>query len=197
MRPSRIFISVDLPAPFAPTSPVTPGPTETVSPSSAVTFPGYTLVSALVSMTAGASVDGMVLPCQRGGTTVIPRQGEVAARGARLGHRPGLRLRDDAAVGHRGYRSYVRTTSDPPAPRPPLTMRIRPWQWTALDYVFGTLVAGFLFATIRPIPQPLAVPLQAGVVRYYHLPLAKPLVLLLVVAAGIAIALRRRRPVLM
>jgi signal transduction histidine kinase len=76
-------------------------------------------------------------------------------------------------------------------------MRIRPWQWTALDYVFGTLVAGFLFATIRPIPQPLAVPLQAGVVRYYHLPLAKPLVLLLVVAAGIAIALRRRRPVLM
>ena len=54
MRPSRILISVDLPAPFAPTSPVTPGATLTVSPSSAVTFGGYRLVSPVVSMTAWA-----------------------------------------------------------------------------------------------------------------------------------------------
>src|SRR5215471_8962028 len=52
MRPSRILIKVDLPAPFAPISPVTPGATVMVSPSSAVTFPGYTMVSALVSTTA-------------------------------------------------------------------------------------------------------------------------------------------------
>src|SRR5687768_168294 len=36
-RPSRILISVDLPAPLAPTSPVTPGPTSTESRSRAVT----------------------------------------------------------------------------------------------------------------------------------------------------------------
>jgi hypothetical protein len=35
--PSRILIRVDLPAPFAPTSPVTPGPAVTVSRSRAVT----------------------------------------------------------------------------------------------------------------------------------------------------------------
>ena len=37
--PSRILISVDLPAPFAPTSPMTPAGTDRVSPSSAVTAP--------------------------------------------------------------------------------------------------------------------------------------------------------------
>src|ERR1700678_444729 len=111
-----------------------------------------------------------------------------------LGHRAGLRLRDDAAVGHRGYRSYVRTTSDPPAPRPPLTMRIRAWQWTALDYVLGALTAGFLFAAASPIPQAIAVP-PPGVLRYYHLPVGGPLVLFLVVATtGVAVALRRRHP---
>ena len=36
-RPSRILMSVDLPAPFAPTSPVMPGANATVRPSSAVT----------------------------------------------------------------------------------------------------------------------------------------------------------------
>jgi hypothetical protein len=35
------------------------------------------LVSALVSMTAGASVDDMVLRCQRAGTLVITLQGEM------------------------------------------------------------------------------------------------------------------------
>ncbi len=34
--PSRILINVDLPAPFAPTSPMTPGSTATLSESSAV-----------------------------------------------------------------------------------------------------------------------------------------------------------------
>ena len=46
---------VDFPAPLAPISPVTPGAKLTVSPPSAVTSPGYTLVSAVASMTAGAA----------------------------------------------------------------------------------------------------------------------------------------------
>jgi signal transduction histidine kinase len=76
-------------------------------------------------------------------------------------------------------------------------MRIRPWQWTALDYVLGALTAGFLFAAASPIPQAIAVP-PPGVLRYYHLPAAGPLVLFLVVAtAGVAVALRRRHPVIM
>src|SRR5579864_4563832 len=94
MRPSRILIRVDLPAPLAPTRPVTPGATVTVSPSSAVMFPGYTLVSIFVSMTAlawtagpggpgacpedsGAWIDGMVLPCQRAVSRVITHESEV------------------------------------------------------------------------------------------------------------------------
>ena len=47
-------MSVDFPAPLAPISPVTPGAKLTVRPPSAVTLPGYTLVSALASMTGGA-----------------------------------------------------------------------------------------------------------------------------------------------
>ena len=47
-------MSVDFPAPLAPISPVTPGAKLTVRPPSAVTSPGYTLVSAAVSMTAAA-----------------------------------------------------------------------------------------------------------------------------------------------
>ena len=48
-------MSVDFPAPLAPISPVTPGAKLTVRPPSAVTPPGYTLVSAVASMTAGAA----------------------------------------------------------------------------------------------------------------------------------------------
>ena len=51
-RPSRILISVDLPAPLAPTSPTTPGSMSTVSSETAVTVP-YLLVrsSVLISVT--------------------------------------------------------------------------------------------------------------------------------------------------
>ena len=49
-RPSRILISVDLPAPLAPTSPVTPSPTEMSSAVSASTSPKR-IVSAPVSIT--------------------------------------------------------------------------------------------------------------------------------------------------
>src|SRR6201995_345946 len=99
-RPSRILIRVDLPAPLAPTRPVTPGATETSRPSSAVTSPGYTLVSAVVSMTGpasigGPSVAGMCVTVPARGRPVIGHQGEVTD--GRAGRSPcGLRLQDDA-----------------------------------------------------------------------------------------------------
>ena len=45
-----ILMKVDLPAPFAPTRPMTPGSTSTVRSESAVTRPPYVLVSASVAM---------------------------------------------------------------------------------------------------------------------------------------------------
>src|SRR2546423_11250825 len=51
ISPSRILMSVDLPAPFAPTSPTIPGSTSTVSASRAVTR-GYLLVNADISISA-------------------------------------------------------------------------------------------------------------------------------------------------
>src|SRR5579875_3611758 len=90
-RPSRILISVDLPAPLAPTSPVTPGATATVRPSSAVTFPGYTLVSAAVSTTAWP-VDG------GGMALTLPGSGRPRHRPQEGNPAPGgVRLQDDAA----------------------------------------------------------------------------------------------------
>src|SRR5690349_12918447 len=50
-RPARIFISVDLPAPFGPSRPNMPGGTSRVIPWRAVTGPGYTFTrSRIVSM---------------------------------------------------------------------------------------------------------------------------------------------------
>ena len=49
-EPSRILRSVLLPAPFAPTSPMMPGSRSSVSPSSAVTPPGYRFVREWVAM---------------------------------------------------------------------------------------------------------------------------------------------------
>src|SRR5690349_10648773 len=53
-RPSRILIMVDLPAPLAPTSPVTPGPTSKESRSSAVTR-GNRLLRLSVAITVTSS----------------------------------------------------------------------------------------------------------------------------------------------
>src|SRR5689334_5172108 len=68
-RPSRILISVDLPAPLAPTSPVTPGPTSTEGRSSAVTR-GNRLLRLSVAITVTSSTvvkraTGVVRPQSR------------------------------------------------------------------------------------------------------------------------------------
>ena len=79
--------------------------------------------------------------------------------------------------------------------RPPLTKRMEPKHWAALDYVAGGLTMVILFVTSGPAwaasfppdrPHSLLPATAAG-----------PAAVLLVPAAGLAVALRRRRPVFM
>jgi signal transduction histidine kinase len=87
----------------------------------------------------------------------------------------------------------VRTSPDQTAP---LTKRLKPRHWTALDYVVGAIVAVILFASLRHSIGNAAV-LPEGVVQHRVLPLTGPVVLSFIAVAVIAVALRRRRPVLM
>jgi signal transduction histidine kinase len=78
----------------------------------------------------------------------------------------------------------------------PLTKRLRPAHWAALDYVIAALVAIILFASLwRSVGTVVAFP--GGVARPRVLPLTGPLALFLVALAAVAVALRRRRPVFM
>ena len=94
-----------------------------------------------------------VLPCQHGGGHVIARQSEthsVPWARARVRRLPcGVRLQDDAPTGDGGYGSLVRTFSEAPAAhqRPPLTKRLSPRHWAALDYVVGAVFGLILFAS--------------------------------------------------
>jgi signal transduction histidine kinase len=144
-----------------------------------------------------------VLPCQHEGGRGIGREGEVAvgrpAGSACAGRSPnGLRLQDDALAGDGGYGSFVRTNSGVAAARqrPPLTKRLSSRHWTALDYVVGAVFGLILFATIR---HSLVAAIEApyGFVPFRPVSLTWPLVLLLVFAAVIAVAIRRRRPAFM
>src|SRR5271169_323518 len=110
----------------------------------------------------------------------------------------GVRLQDDAPTGDGGYGSIVRTFSEVPAAhqRPPLTNRLSPRHWAALDYVVGAVFGLILFASIRK-----------GVVRALENPygfesdrtlsLTWPLAIFLVMVAVVAVGMRRRRPVFM
>src|ERR1700676_3988677 len=62
----------------------------------------------------------------------------------------GVRLQDGALAGEGGYGRFVRSISDVPAARqrPPLTMRLGPHHWIALDYAVGALFGVILFASI-------------------------------------------------
>ena len=93
----------------------------------------------------------------------------------------------------------MRTTSDDPATRqrPPLTKRLGPKHWAALDYMAGGLTTLILFVTVRRGLIRYNFPPGIGVTRYWPLSLTGPVALLLVVAAGFAVALRRRHPVVM
>src|SRR5215218_8850839 len=89
-RPSRILISVLLPAPLAPTSPTMPGSTSTVRSASAVTPLAYRFVSSCVSMSATGLTVG-------------------------AGRRPDITLRS----GPDPYLTPIRTLGDPRPPDDP------------------------------------------------------------------------------
>jgi signal transduction histidine kinase len=110
----------------------------------------------------------------------------------------GVHLQDDACPGDDGYGSSVRTISGvPPArPRPPLTKRLGPRHWAALDYVVGGVFGLILLTTIRRgVVQAIESPY--GLVPYHVLSLTWPLALFLVVMMVVAVGMRRRRPAFM
>jgi len=92
----------------------------------------------------------------------------------------------------------VRTFSEAPAAhqRPPLTKRLGPRHWAALDYVVGAVFGLILFAVIRKgIIRAIESPY--GSVPYRPFSLTWPLALFLVMVAVVAVGMRRRRPAFM
>jgi signal transduction histidine kinase len=79
--------------------------------------------------------------------------------------------------------------------RPPLTKRLGPKHWAVLDYAAGAFTTLCLFVTIRHNLRD--VQFMPGTIHYYSLPVMGPLAFLVVAAAGLAVALRRQRPVFM
>ncbi|MBV9093773.1 MAG: sensor histidine kinase [Streptosporangiaceae bacterium] len=83
-----------------------------------------------------------------------------------------------------------------PAARPPLAKRLRPGHWAGLDYLAGAVLALLVFVVLwHSLIQPPGFPY--GPVRDHAGGFGRPLGVLLVAVTGFAVALRRRRPVLM
>ena len=92
----------------------------------------------------------------------------------------------------------MRTISEVPAARqrPPLTKRLSPRHWAALDYVVGGVFGLILFATIRRgVVEAIESPY--GFVPYRPFALTWPLAIFLVLMAVVAVGMRRRRPAFM
>ena len=92
----------------------------------------------------------------------------------------------------------MRTFSEVPAAhqRPPLTNRLSPRHWAALDYVVGAVFGLILFASIRKgVIRTLETPY--GFVSDRTLSLTWPLAIFLVMVAVVAVGMRRRRPAFM
>src|SRR6266702_2500248 len=155
----------------------------------------------------GAGLDGWHV-CYRASTgpsgssparVKLPSAGRASAASAGPRALPsGVRLQDDALAGDRGYGSSVRTNSEVSAARqrPPLTKRLSPRHWAALDYVVGAVFGLILFATIRHgVVQAIESPY--GFVPYPPLSLTWPLAMFLVLVAVVAVGMRRRRPAFM
>ena len=94
-------------------------------------------------------------------------------------------------AGRGGYRRYVKSAALG-------GRRFRLRHWTALDYVAGVVITVILFASIRSNVRRVSAPPFGPApvaVHSFTLPPASVLALLLAVGAGVAVALRRRRPV--
>ncbi len=92
----------------------------------------------------------------------------------------------------------MRTFSEAPAAhqRPPLTKRLSPRHWAALDYLVGAVFGLILFATIRRgAVQAIESPYRF--LPYRSLSFTWPLAMLLVIVAVVAVGMRRRRPAIM
>jgi signal transduction histidine kinase len=92
----------------------------------------------------------------------------------------------------------VRTDPGIPAARqrPPLTKRLSPRHWAALDYVVGAVFGLILFTTIRRgVVETIESPY--GWVPYRPMVLTWPLAIVLVLVAVVAVGRRRRRPTVM
>jgi signal transduction histidine kinase len=129
----------------------------------------------------------------------LPSPGRTpTASGAARGSPRGVRLQDDAPAGDGGYGRFVRTISEVPAARqrPPLTKRLSPRHWAALDYVAGGFFGLILFLTIRR-GVVTAIESPYGFVPYRPLALTWPLAIFLVLLAVVAVGMRRRRPAFM
>ena len=80
--------------------------------------------------------------------------------------------------------------------RPPLTKRLSPRHWAALDYVVGAVFGLILFTTIRRgVVETIESPY--GWVPYRPMVLTWPLAIVLVLVAVVAVGRRRRRPTVM
>ncbi|HJY95511.1 MAG TPA: histidine kinase, partial [Streptosporangiaceae bacterium] len=79
----------------------------------------------------------------------------------------------------------------------PLTKRLGPKHWAALDYAAGGFTTLILFLEVRRGLARADFPPDFGVTRYWPVSLAGPVAVLLVMAAGFAVALRRRHPMVM
>jgi len=92
----------------------------------------------------------------------------------------------------------VRTISEVPAARqrPPLTKRLSPRHWAALDYMAGGVFGLILFATVRR-GVVAAIESPYGFVPYRPFALTWPLAIFLVLTAVVAVGMRRRRPAFM
>jgi signal transduction histidine kinase len=97
------------------------------------------------------------------------------------------------------YGGYVRTNTDVTAARqrPPLSKRLSARHWAALDYLAAALCGVILLTqTRRGVVQAAVTPY--GVVQSSHtFSLARPMVAFLIIVSVVAVATRRRRPVLM
>jgi signal transduction histidine kinase len=92
----------------------------------------------------------------------------------------------------------VRTSDDPATrQRPPITARLGPRHWAALDYVAGGLTSLILLTAVSHAMRAAEFPPQFGGPHYFPLSAGGPLAFLVITTAGVAVALRRRRPVFM
>jgi signal transduction histidine kinase len=98
--------------------------------------------------------------------------------------------------GRDGYRRYVRSIAPGGGPTP-LTKRLGPKHWAALDYAAGGFTALILLLEVRRSLARADFPPDFQVTRFWPMSLAGPVAVLLVLTAGFAVALRRRKPVFM